>query len=122
VRALARAAGLEVWDRPASACLSSRVEYGRRVSPEVLAQVERAEEALEALGLRQFRVRHHGAVARVEVAPEEMDAVLSRPMFARIGHAVRAAGFQYAAVDCEGYRSGSMNEILPLATLTGGVS
>lgn len=119
VRALARAASLDLWDKPASACLSSRVEYGRRVTPEVLEQVERAEDALAALGLRRFRVRHHGSVARVELAPEEMDAALNREMFRRIGAAVRAAGFQYAAIDCDGYRSGSMNEVLPLAVLTG---
>jgi uncharacterized protein len=119
VRALAHAASLDLWDKPASACLSSRVEYGRRVTPEVLEQVERAEDALAALGLRRFRVRHHGSVARVELAPEEMDAALNREMFRRIGAAVRAAGFQYAAIDCDGYRSGSMNEVLPLAVLTG---
>jgi pyridinium-3,5-biscarboxylic acid mononucleotide sulfurtransferase len=119
VRTLAQAAALDVWDKPASACLSSRIEYGRRVTPEVLEQVERAEDALAALGLRRFRVRHHGAVARVELAPEEMDAALNREMFQRIGVAIRAAGFQYAAIDCDGYRSGSMNEVLPLAVLTG---
>jgi pyridinium-3,5-biscarboxylic acid mononucleotide sulfurtransferase len=119
VRALAHAAALDVWDKPASACLSSRIEYGRRVTPEVLEQIERAEDALAALGLRRFRVRHHGSVARVELAPEEMDAALNREMFHRIGIAVRAAGFQYAAIDCDGYRSGSMNEVLPLAVLTG---
>lgn len=120
VRALARHAALAVWDKPASACLSSRIEYGRRVTPEVLQQVEDAEDALLTLGLRRFRVRHHGAVARVEIAPEEMDAALNRERVQRIGAAVRAAGFQYAAIDCEGYRSGSMNEVLPLAVLTGG--
>jgi pyridinium-3,5-biscarboxylic acid mononucleotide sulfurtransferase len=119
VRALARTAALDVWDKPASACLSSRIEYGRRVTPEVLEQVERAEDALAALGLRRFRVRHHGSVARIEIAPEEMDAALNRETFQRIGAAIRAAGFQYAAVDCDGYRSGSMNEVLPLAVLTG---
>jgi len=119
VRSLARASALDLWDKPASACLSSRIEYGRRVTPEVLEQVERAEDALVALGLRRFRVRHHGSVARVELAPEEMDAALNREMFHRIGAAVRAAGFQYAAIDCDGYRSGSMNEVLPLAVLTG---
>lgn len=117
VRTLARVAALDVWDKPASACLSSRIEYGRRVTPEALAQVEQAEDALAALGLRRFRVRHHGSVARVELAPEEMDAALTREMFQRIGAAVLAAGFQYAAVDCEGYRSGSMNEVLPLSVL-----
>jgi uncharacterized protein len=119
VRALARAAALDVWDKPASACLSSRIEYGRRVTPEVLAQVEQAEDALAALGLRRFRVRHHGAVARIEIAPEEMDSALNRELFQRIGAAVRAAGFQYAAIDCDGYRSGSMNEVLPLTILQG---
>jgi uncharacterized protein len=117
VRTLARIAGLDVWDKPASACLSSRIEYGRRVTPEVLAQVEQAEDALAALGLRRFRVRHHGSVARIEIAPEEMDSLLTREIFQRIGAAVRAAGFQYAAVDCDGYRSGSMNEVLPLTVL-----
>ncbi len=117
VRALARAAGLEVWDKPASACLSSRIEYGRRVTPEVLDQVERAEDALLALGLRRFRVRHHGTVARVEIAAEEMEGALNRATLHSIGAAVRGAGFQYAAIDCEGYRSGSMNEVLPLAVL-----
>jgi pyridinium-3,5-biscarboxylic acid mononucleotide sulfurtransferase len=120
VRALAHAAKLEVWDKPASACLASRIEYGRRVTPEVLQQVEDAEDALLALGLRRFRVRHHGAVARVEIAPEEMDGALNGAMLGRIGKAVRAAGFQYAAIDCDGYRSGSMNEVLPLAVLTAG--
>jgi pyridinium-3,5-biscarboxylic acid mononucleotide sulfurtransferase len=119
VRALARAAALDVWDKPASACLSSRIEYGRRVTPEVLAQVEQAEDALAALGLRRFRVRHHGTVARIEIAPEEMDSALNRELFQRIGAAVRAAGFQYAAIDCDGYRSGSMNEVLPLTILQG---
>jgi pyridinium-3,5-biscarboxylic acid mononucleotide sulfurtransferase len=119
VRALARAAALAVWDKPASACLSSRIEYGRRVTPEVLEQVERAEDALAALGLVRFRVRHHGAVARIEIDPEEMETALTTEMFRRIGAAVRAAGFQYAAVDCDGYRSGSMNEVLPLSVLAG---
>jgi uncharacterized protein len=117
VRTLARIAALDLWDKPASACLSSRIEYGRRVTPEVLAQVEQAEDALAALGLRRFRVRHHGSIARIELAPEEMDAALNREMFHRIGAAVRAAGFQYAAIDCDGYRSGSMNEVLPLSVL-----
>jgi uncharacterized protein len=119
VRALSLAASLDVWDKPASACLSSRIEYGRRVTPEVLEQVENAEDALAALGLRRFRVRHHGTIARVEIDPDEMDTVMSRDMFRRIGAAVRAAGFQYGAIDCDGYRSGSMNEVLPLTVLAG---
>ncbi len=122
VRTLAQAAGLRIWDKPASACLSSRVEYGRRVTPEVLAQIERSEEALRALGLRRFRVRHHGAVARIEIAEEEMGSVLDRAMMKAISAAVRRAGFQYVALDCEGYRSGSMNEILPVDVLTRGAA
>lgn len=119
IRALAQAAGLRVWDKPASACLSSRIEYGRRVTPEALRQVEDAEEALRALGLRRFRVRHHGSVARIEIAEEEMAAALDPEFFRRMASAVRAAGFPYVAVDCDGYRSGSMNELLPAEMLSG---
>jgi len=117
VRALAKAAGLDVWDKPASACLSSRVEYGRRVTPENLRMVEDAEEALRALGLRNFRVRHHGSVARIEIAEEELPGALNAARMRKISAAVRAAGFNYVALDCDGYRSGSMNEILPLEVL-----
>jgi uncharacterized protein len=117
IRALAQAAGLRVWDKPASACLSSRIEYGRRVTPETLRQVEDAEEALRALGLRRFRVRHHGSVARIEIAEEEMAAALTPELFSRMAAAVRGAGFPYVAVDCDGYRSGSMNELLPVEML-----
>lgn len=119
IRALAQAAGLRVWDKPASACLSSRIEYGRRVTAEALRQVEDAEEALRALGLRRFRVRHHGSVARIEIAEEEMVAALKPEVFAQIAAAVRRAGFPYVAVDCDGYRSGSMNELLPAEMLAG---
>ena len=117
IRALAQAAGLNVWDKPASACLSSRIEYGRRVTPEALRQVEDAEEALRGLGLRNFRVRHHGNIARIEIAEREMALALSPETFRQMGKAVRAAGFHYVAVDCDGYRSGSMNEILPIEML-----
>jgi pyridinium-3,5-biscarboxylic acid mononucleotide sulfurtransferase len=117
IRALAQAAGLRVWDKPASACLSSRIEYGRRVTPEALRMVEEAEESLRALGLRNFRVRHHGNIARIEIAESEMALTLSPEMFRQMGKSVRAAGFHYVAVDCDGYRSGSMNEILPVEML-----
>lgn len=119
IRALAQEARLRVWDKPASACLSSRIEYGRRVTTEALRQVEEAEEALRALGLRRFRVRHHGSVARLEIAEEEMAAALRPEFFRRMAAAVRAAGFPYVAVDCDGYRSGSMNELLPAEMLAG---
>ncbi|HEX3436123.1 MAG TPA: ATP-dependent sacrificial sulfur transferase LarE [Pseudacidobacterium sp.] len=117
VRALAHEAGLSVWDKPASACLSSRIEYGSRVTPEALRMVEDAEEALRGLGLRSFRVRHHGNIARIEISENEMAAALSPETFRQMGKAVRAAGFHYVAVDCDGYRSGSMNEILPVDML-----
>jgi len=118
VRALAKAAGLNVWDKPASACLSSRIEYGRRVTPENLRMVEEAEDALRGLGLRNFRVRHHGAVARIEIAENELPWALNAERLRSMSAAVRAAGFNYVALDCDGYRSGSMNEILPVEVLT----
>jgi len=119
IRDLAQQAGLRVWDKPASACLSSRIEYGRRVTPEALRQVEDAEEALRGLGLHRFRVRHHGSVARIEIAEEEMAGALDPAFFRRMAAAVRTAGFPYVAVDCDGYRSGSMNALLPAEMLAG---
>jgi uncharacterized protein len=121
IRALAREAGLRVWDKPASACLSSRIEYGRRVTPEVLRMVEEAEDGLQRLGLRRFRVRHHGEIARIEIADEEMARALRPEFLKQMSAVVRAAGFHYVAVDCDGYRSGSMNELLPVEMLRGSV-
>ena len=121
IRALAQSAGLRVWDKPASACLSSRIEYGRRVTTEALRQVEDAEESLRGLGLVRFRVRHHGSVARIEIAQEEMATALDPVFFSRMAAAVRSAGFPYVAVDCDGYRSGSMNDLLPAEMLAGKV-
>ncbi len=117
IRELAREAGLRIWDKPASACLSSRIEYGRRVTPEVLRMVEEAEEGLLRLGLRRFRVRHHGEMARIEIAEEEMAGALRPEFFKEMSTAVRAAGFHYVAVDCDGYRSGAMNEVLGMELL-----
>jgi uncharacterized protein len=117
IRALAQAAGLSVWDRPASACLSSRLEYGRPVTAEALRQVEEAEEALLALGFRQLRVRHHGELARVEIERGELAKALDLAMLSRITEGVRAAGFTYVTLDTEGYRSGSMNALLPASSL-----
>jgi uncharacterized protein len=117
VRMLSADAGLRVWDKPASACLSSRIEYGRKVTPEALEQVESAEEALRALGMVRFRVRHHGSVARIEIAPEEMSEWLSRENFKSISDRVRASGFQFVSIDCDGYRSGALNEVLPFEVL-----
>jgi len=117
VRALAKAAGYPVWDRPAAPCLSSRVEYGRTVTRDVLAQVERGEESLRQLGFREFRVRHHGDLARVEIARDELTRALTMEMLDAITEALKQAGFQYVTLDCAGFRSGSMNEKLGNAVL-----
>jgi uncharacterized protein len=113
IRALAREAGYTLWDRPAAPCLSSRVEYGRPVTREVLEQVERAEESLRQLGFREFRVRHHGELARVEIARAELSRALSLEMMDNISTELRSAGFQYVTLDCTGFRSGSLNAVLP---------
>jgi uncharacterized protein len=113
VRALAKAAGYPLWDRPAAPCLASRVEYGRTVTREVLEQVERSEESLRQLGFREFRVRHHGDLARVEVARAELPRALSMEMLDAITAALKQAGYQYVTLDSTGFRSGSMNAILP---------
>lgn len=114
VRTLAQAAGLSVWDKPASACLSSRLEYGRSVTVEALRQVEQAEDALHALGLRQVRVRHHGDLARVELDRTALAEGLSLALLDNVTAAVKAAGFLYVTLDTTGYRSGSMNDKLLL--------
>ncbi len=112
IRALSREAGLPSADLPASACLSSRLPYGREVTPERLAAVEAGEVALHDLGFRQVRVRHHGPLARVEIAPEEMQRALDPDMARRIGEAVKPAGFRWVALDLDGYRTGALNEVL----------
>jgi uncharacterized protein len=117
IRALARAAGFALWDRPAAPCLASRVEYGRAVTREVLAQVEKGEESLRQLGFHELRVRHHGEMARVELARAEMPRALTMEMLDAITAALKAAGFQYVTLDCAGFRSGSMNAILPVEVL-----
>src|SRR6202030_42346 len=112
IRALSQRAGLPTWDRPASACLASRVPYGTEVTPERLSLVERGEAALRALGFRQFRVRLHDKLARVEIAPDEMPRALTPEMAAAIAKELKAAGFAYVSLDLEGYRQGSLNEAL----------
>ena len=117
VRTLAKAAGYTLWDRPAAPCLSSRVEYGREVTREVLEQVERAEEAVRALGFREFRVRHHGNLARVEIARTEMAKALDLATLDALTAALRKAGYQYVTLDASGFRSGSLNAVLPAEVL-----
>ena len=112
IRQLAREANLSLADKPASACLASRIEYGRPVTRENLSQVERAEAALHALGFPQVRVRHHGDLARVEIAREDLSRALSLPVLERITAAIKPLGFLYVTLDIEGYRSGSMNDTL----------
>jgi uncharacterized protein len=113
IRQLSERVGLPTWDRPASACLASRVPYGTEVTPERLTLIERGEAALRELGFRQFRVRLHDKLARVEIAPEEMDRAFSKEASAAILQALKRAGFTYVALDLEGYRQGSLNESLP---------
>jgi len=109
VRELSRQAGLRVWDKPASACLSSRIEYGRPVTREALAMVEQGEDALRALGFRQVRVRHHGEIARIEIAKSELERALTPQMFAEFTRIFKELGFTFVTLDTEGFRSGSMN-------------
>ena len=117
IRALAKAAGYTLWDRPAAPCLSSRVEYGRTVTREVLEQVERAEESMRQLGFREFRVRHHGELARVEISRDELPRALTMEMLDAITAELRKAGYQYVTLDAAGFRSGSLNAILPAEIL-----
>lgn len=112
IRNLAQNAGLRIWDKPASACLSSRIEYGRPVTREALDMVERGEDALRALGFRQFRVRHHGDIVRIEIAREEMNRALDPAMALEFTAIFKRLGFQFVTLDLEGFRSGSMNSLL----------
>lgn len=117
IRTLAKDAGYTLWDRPAAPCLSSRVEYGRTVTREVLEQIERGEESLRQLGFREFRVRHHGEIARIEISRAEMSRALSMEMMDTISAELRKAGFKYVTLDCTGFRSGSLNAVLPAEVL-----
>jgi uncharacterized protein len=112
IRLLSQHAGLPTWNRPASACLASRLPYGTQVTPERLALVERGEAALRDLGFLQFRVRLHDNLARVEIAPEEMPRAMSPELASAISSRLKAVGFTYVALDLEGYRQGSLNETL----------
>jgi pyridinium-3,5-biscarboxylic acid mononucleotide sulfurtransferase len=114
IRVLSRLAGLPTWNRPASACLSSRVPYGIAVTPELLEKIERAEAVLRALGFHQFRVRAHGELARIELAPEELSRGMERGMAKQIAAELREIGFAFVTLDLEGYRQGSLNSLLKL--------
>ncbi len=117
VRQLARNAGLRIWDKPASPCLSSRIEYGRAVTPAALAVVEQGEEALRELGFEQFRVRHHGDIVRLEIALAELPRAMVPEMLGEFTRIFKSLGFKYVTLDLEGFRSGSMNDILPVELL-----
>lgn len=112
IRILAQDACLRIWDKPASACLSSRIEYGQPVTTEALSAVEQGEDYLRRLGFRQFRVRHHGQIVRIEIAREEMARALTAEMAADFTRVFKSLGFKFVTLDLEGFRSGSMNAIL----------
>jgi uncharacterized protein len=117
IRELAREAGLRIWDKPASACLSSRIEYGRPVTTQGLTAVEQGEDALRALGFNQCRVRHHGEIVRIEIAREEMARAQTPEMTAEFTRIFHSLGFKFVTLDLDGFRSGSMNTLLPLDQL-----
>lgn len=114
VRQLSRIATLPTWDKPASPCLSSRIAYGTTVTIERLSKVDRGEEILREFGFREFRVRHHDQLVRLEIAPSEMERVLRRDLIEELAMRFRGLGFKYVTLDLQGFRSGSMNEVLPL--------
>lgn len=116
IRSLSREAGLPTWNRPAAACLSSRIPYGSRVTREKVKAVERGEEALVQLGFRVFRVRHHGELARIEVGRDELRRALDPEMADKFVRVFRDLGFKYVTLDLAGYRQGSLNEVLPEST------
>ncbi len=114
VRELSRRATLPTWDKPASPCLSSRIAYGTTVTIERLQNVDRGEEILREFGFREFRVRHHDTLVRLEISPAEMDRVLQKDVIDQLAARFRELGFKYVTLDLHGFRSGSMNEALPI--------
>lgn len=116
VRELSRRAGLPTWDKPASPCLSSRLAYGTPVTIERLRTVDHGEEIMRELGFREFRVRHHGELVRLEIAPTELDRALNREVTDELARRFRALGFRYVTLDLHGYRTGAMNEVLKTVT------
>lgn len=118
VRELSRRVTLPTWDKPASPCLSSRIAYGTTVTIERLSKVDRGEEILREFGFREFRVRHHDQLVRIEIAPAEMDRVLRKDLIDELARRFRELGFKYVTLDLEGFRSGSMNEVLDRPQIT----
>ena len=116
IRLLSRRVELPVWDRPASACLSSRIPYGMPVTIEKLSKIERGEAILRAHGFQQMRVRHHGELARIEIAPEELPRALDLTLMNRLDEQFRTLGFKYVTLDLQGYRTGSLNESLSVGS------
>ena len=116
VRELSRRAGLPTWDKPASPCLSSRIAYGTPVTIERLGTIDRGEEIMRSLGFREFRVRHHDELVRLEIAPSELDRALDRAVVDTLARKFRALGFRYVTLDLQGYRTGAMNEVLKAGT------
>lgn len=112
IRELSRRAGLDTWDRPAAACLSSRIPYGTEVTPARIRVIERGEEAIKALGFRQFRVRYHQELVRIEIGTEELSKALSLEMAGKLTKIFKELGFHYVTLDLEGYRQGSLNAVL----------
>ena len=112
IRELSKQAGLKTWDRPASACLSSRIPYGTPVTIQNVKTVDRGEDAIRALGFRQFRVRFHGEVVRIEIAPEELERAMTLEMSRAFTAIFKKLGFHYVTLDLEGYRQGSLNAVL----------
>ena len=112
IRTLSQSFGLPTWDKPAQACLSSRFPYGDRITPEKIAQVEKAEASLRELGFRQLRVRHHDRIARIEVPKADVARLVDEEISEQVIARMKEAGFTYVTIDLEGFRSGSMNEVL----------
>src|SRR5215471_13157987 len=119
IRRLSKELGLPTWDKPSMACLSSRIPYGSEVTPDKLAMVEKAEDVLRGLGLRQYRVRHHDTIARIEVDPRDFEELVRSPLREMVIEKIKAVGYQYVALDLQGYRTGSMNEVVNLASRRG---
>jgi len=115
VRELSKRVGLPTWNKPASPCLSSRIAYGTPVTIERLSKIDRGEEILREFGFREFRVRHHDTLVRIEIAPDELEQILNKALMAELSVRFRELGFKFVTLDLQGFRSGSLNEVLPVS-------